>query len=90
MWHIRPFALSSGSIEPISSNILRSARWDVLCQLQQETGHREGFDLTLEEFVVRNVGDHRGIAILTNAYLLHKDSGGREMYWERALRAFVE
>jgi hypothetical protein len=41
----------------------------MLCQLQQETDHREGFDLSLEEFVVGSVVDHGGLSVLPNAYL---------------------
>ncbi len=41
----------------------------MLCQLQQETGHREGFDLSLEEVVIRGVGDDGGLAILLDTYL---------------------
>jgi hypothetical protein len=37
----------------------------MLCQFQQETGHREGFDRSLEEFVVGSVVDHGGLAVLS-------------------------
>jgi len=39
----------------------------MLCQLQQETGHREGFNLSLEEVVIRGVGDDDGLAILLDS-----------------------
>ena len=41
----------------------------MLCQLRQEAGHREGFDLSLEEVVVRGLGDDGGLAILLDTYL---------------------
>jgi len=63
MGHIRPFALRPGGIQSIPSNILRSTGRDMLCQLQQETGHREGFNLSLEEVVIRGVGDDGCFAI---------------------------
>jgi hypothetical protein len=42
------------------------------CQLQQETAHREGFDLFFEEVVVRDVGDDDGLAILLDTYLIEE------------------
>jgi len=72
MGHIRPFSLRPGGIQSVPSNILRSAWWDVLCQLQQETGHGEGFDLSLEEFVVGSVVDHGGLSILLDTYLFQR------------------
>jgi hypothetical protein len=33
MGHIQPFSLCAGGIQSVASNILRSARWDVLCEL---------------------------------------------------------
>lgn len=65
MEHVWPFALGSGgsplrSIEPISPDISRSTRGDMLCQLHQETHHGEGFDLSLEETVMRSCFPARG------------------------------
>ena len=82
MGHIRPFALGSGSIETISPDILRSTGRDMLCQLQQETGYREGFDLSLEEFVVGSVVDYGGLSILPNAYLFQRQRGTGDVLGE--------
>ena len=66
--HFRPFSLGAGSIQPISSDILTSFRWDMLRQFQQETYHGKGFGLSLEEVIVRGVGDCRGFAVFFDAY----------------------
>ena len=75
--HIRPLALGSGgapkrSIKAISSNILQSARWDVLSDFKEKTYNRKGFGFSLEEFVVGSVGDHGGLSVLPNAYLFQR------------------
>ena len=36
---------------------------------KQERVDREGFDLSLEEVVIRDVGDDNGLAILLDTYL---------------------
>jgi len=72
MGHIRPFSLRPGGIQSIPSNILRSTGRDMLCQLQQETGHREGFDLSLEELIVGSVVDHGGLFVLLDTYLFQR------------------
>jgi len=72
MVHIRPFSLRPGSIQSIPSSILRSTGRDMLCQLQQETGHREGFDLSLEELVIGGVVDHGGLSVLLDTYLFQR------------------
>ena len=82
MEHIRQFALGSGSIKTIPSNILRSAWWDVLCQLQQETGHREGFDLSSEELLVGSADDHRGLSILFDTYLFQRQRWVGDVFGE--------
>ena len=48
----------------------------MLCQFQQETGHGERFDLSLEEIVVGGVGDHRGLSVLLDTDLLRGQRGG--------------
>ena len=70
MGHIRPFALRTGGIQSVPPNILRSARWDVLCELQEKTHHGKGFGFLLEELVVGGIGDHRSFAVFLDAYLL--------------------
>ena len=54
----------------------------MLCQFQQETRHGEDFRFSLEELVVGGVGDHRGIAILTNTYLLRGQRRSGEVLGE--------
>ena len=63
MGYIRPLALCAGSIQSISSDVLRSARGDVLCELQEKTHHGKDLGFLLEELVVGFVGDHRGLAV---------------------------
>ena len=69
MGHIQPFSLCAGGIQSVASNILRSARGDVLCELQEKTHHGKGFGFALEELVVGSVGDHGGLTILSDAHL---------------------
>ena len=54
----------------------------MLCQLQQETDHREGFDPSLKEFVVGSVGDHGGLPVLSNAYLFQRQRGTGDVMGE--------
>ncbi len=54
----------------------------MLRQFQQETGHREGFDLSLEELVVGSVRDHRGLSILLDAYLFQRQRWAGEVLRE--------
>ena len=72
MRHIRPFALGSGSIEPISPEILRSARGYMLRHFEQEARHGKGFGFSLEELVAGGVGDHRGLSVFFDAYLFQR------------------
>jgi hypothetical protein len=48
----------------------------MLCQLQQETGRREGFGFSFEEFVVGSVVDHGGLSVLPDAYLFQRQRRG--------------
>jgi len=70
MGHVRPFTLGPGGIKPISSNILRSARGNMLRHFEEETHQGEGFGFALEELVVRGVGDHSDLAVLLDAQFL--------------------
>ena len=80
MGHVRPLALGPcgryavppplRSIESIPPDILKSARWDMLCQFQQETAHGKRLDLSLEEIAIGGVGDHRGLSILFDTDLV--------------------
>ncbi|MEE9500869.1 MAG: hypothetical protein V3V48_02245, partial [Candidatus Aminicenantaceae bacterium] len=45
-------------------------------KIKEKTYHREGFGFSLEELVVGSVGDHRGLSILLDAYLLQGQRGG--------------
>jgi hypothetical protein len=61
----------------------------MLCQFQQETCHREGFDLSFEEFVVGRVVDHSDLSDLLDTDLFQRQRGRairRAMYWQRASR----
>ena len=44
----------------------------MLVEFQEEPHHRKGLGLSLEEVVVGGVGDHRGFAVLLDAYLLQR------------------
>jgi hypothetical protein len=48
----------------------------MLCQLQQETGRREGFGFSFEEFVVGSVVDYGGLSVLPDAYLFQRQRRG--------------
>ncbi len=45
----------------------------MLRQLQQETRHGKGFGFSFEDVTFGGVGDHRGLAVLFDAYLLQAD-----------------
>ena len=72
MGHLHPFAFGARGVQAVSPDILRSARRNVLRELQEETCHRKGLGFSLEEVVVGGVGYHRGFAVLLDAYLLQR------------------
>jgi hypothetical protein len=79
MGHIRPFSIRPGGIQSIPSDILRSVWWGVLFQLQQETGHREAFDLSFEEFVAGSE-ESTVASPLSSILIFFKNSGVQAMY----------
>ena len=69
MGHIQPLSLRAGGIQSVASNILQSTGRDVLRHFEEETRQGKGFSSALEEFVVRGVADHSGLAVLSDAHL---------------------
>ena len=63
----RPFPFGAGSIQAVPPNILAAFGGNMLCKFQEESHHRKGLGLSLEELVDRpfsSQGRAEGIADL--------------------------